>query len=484
MIIVSIVGPTMREALRQMHGAGPHAHLFEFRIDLIRSFDMRRLRRATRKPVVVTCRPQREGGAFSGTERERMRRLHEACDAGAQYVDIEVKAFPLARRYLIPFLRGTRVVASLHEIGRRRTAWQVAYRRLCATGADVIKYAYPAYDAADISWAISFLQRAKRDGRRAIAIPMGEAGEAGRILYRKFGGWATYAAADEKHAAAPGQIPARTLAQLYRADRLTASTRVFGVIGNPLRQSKGIYVHNRLYPRGRMNAVYCRFPVANLGKFLRRIAPLVSGFSVTIPHKEDVIRYCDGIDGVARAIGAVNTVTIRGGRFHGTNTDAAGALDAIERVLRVRGKRMLVIGAGGAARAIVFEAQRRGGSVTITNRTGSRARRLAREFGCEWIPLPRAAAVNADIVANATSVGMVPNVALTPLPAHLLRGKVVFDAVYNPAFTRLLRDARRMGCRVVTGTEMYINQAARQVRLFTGRRADVKAMRRILLSLG
>jgi len=484
MIIVSIVGPSMREAMRQIHDAGPYAQAFEFRMDLIGSFDMGRLRGATRKPVIVTCRPRSEGGLFRGSERERMGRLREACRAGAQYVDIEVGAFVGARRHLIPFLKRTRVVASLHELGRRRMRWQAAYRRLCATGADVIKYAYPAHDAVDLAPAISFLQRAAGEGRRAVAIPMGEAGEAGRILYRKFGGWATYAAPDTEHTAAPGQIPARVLAGLYRAGRLTASTRVFGVVGNPVRQSKGIFVHNRLYARDRVNAVYCRFPVTDLGGFIRNIGPHLNGFSVTTPHKQSVIRYCDSIDRIARAIGAVNTVTLRGGRFLGTNTDAAGALDAIERVVRVRGKHMLVIGAGGAARAIVYEACRRGAEVTITNRTGSRARRLAGEFGCAWVPFHHAGAAHTHIVAHATPVGMFPNDTLTAVPARLLRGRVVFDAVYNPPVTRLLRDARRLGCLIVPGTEMYISQAARQVQLFTGRRPDSTVVRRILHSRG
>jgi 3-dehydroquinate dehydratase/shikimate dehydrogenase len=354
-------------------------------------------------------------------------------------------------------------------------------------GAGIIKFAYLASDACDNRLAFDFLALARADRQRSIAIAMGEAGEPSRILYKKFGGWGTYAAPDDTSIAAPGQIPASRLVGLYRSEDLSPSTRVYGVVGGQVRHSKGIFVHNALFARMKLNTVYCRFQVSNLRGFMKDISPLIDGFSVTIPHKESIMKFLSAVDPIARSIGAVNTVIRRKNGLYGTNTDAPGALDAIEKVSRVRGKRMLIVGAGGAARAIAFEASRRGASVIVANRTAGRANALARAFGLKAVGMKSKmltpsdlASDEFDIVVNATSVGMSPSVKDTPIAASMLRGKVVFDAVYSPPMTRLLREARRAGATIIAGTEMYLNQAIRQSKLFSGRQPDSRLMRRIL----
>ena len=211
---------------------------------------------------------------------------------------------------------------------------------------------------------------------------------------------------------------------------------------------------------------------------MKRLAPHLQGFSVTIPHKQKIIRYLDSIDAISRKIGAVNTVVRRNGRLAGTNTDAPGALDAIEARMSVKGRTMVVIGAGGAARAIAFEAMRRGAIVRVTNRTAERSRRLARELGAESVSLDDAG--TSDILVNATSVGMTPHASVSPVPRRSIRALLVFDAVYNPPVTKLLHDAKKRKARTVSGMEMYINQGARQSRLWTGQIPDVALMRRIL----
>jgi 3-dehydroquinate dehydratase/shikimate dehydrogenase len=210
------------------------------------------------------------------------------------------------------------------------------------------------------------------------------------------------------------------------------------------------------------------------------VSPILRGFSVTLPHKSAILKYLEEADAAALGIGAANTVLRKGKRLTGTNSDARGALDAIEKVRRVRGTRMLILGAGGAARAIAFEARRRGASITIANRTASRGRRLARELAVHSVPWSEIPATPCDIVVNATPVGMSPHAKCTPVPARLLNGKVVFDCVYNPPVTRLLREARRRGARVVSGVEMFLNQAAIQSRLYTGRVPDRVVMKRVV----
>lgn len=478
MIIVSVTGPSMSEALAQVAASAPFADIFEFRLDLIRPPEVRRLCASTKKPVIATCRPAWEGGNFTASEEDRLELLRRSVTAGADYIDIELAAY---RRFSKIFPSGRvrkRIIVSHHLTPGVPCGAKRVYSRLHATGAEVIKFAYTAEDVSDIRHAIEFLALARKDRRKAVAIAMGEHGEPSRVLYRKFGGWATYASAEDGEPAAPGQISARLLKQLYRSNRLTRSTRVFGVVGNPLKQSKGIYVHNRLFSG--MNAVYCRFPARNLAKFIRSCVPFMSGFSVTSPFKKKIIPYLQSIDERSRGIGAINTVIHRGGRLKGTNSDAPGALDAVEKVMAVRGKSVLIVGAGGAARAIMCEARRRGALLAVANRTKERAMELAREFGARFMSREELRLSRFDIIINATSVGMFPHVKESPLPRGLLKARVVFDAVYNPPITRLLRDADRAGARIIQGTEMYLNQAAVQSELFTGRRPDVGMMRRVL----
>ena len=310
---------------------------------------------------------------------------------------------------------------------------------------------------------------------------MGEAGEPSRVLYRVFGGWGTFACAESGRGSAPGQISGRTLRELYRSEHLNRATKVFGVVGHPVAQSRGIFVHNPLFARAEKNSVYCRFDVTDLRKFFARIVPLVDGFSVTHPHKVGIRRYLDATDPVARAIGAVNTVVRRRGRLTGINTDARAALDAIEHAAPVKGKRVLILGAGGAARAIAWEASRRGGIVVLTGRDPLAVRKLARELSVEALPVRSAPGADADFLVNATPVGMAPRAHETPFPRSMLKGKIVFDAVYNPPVTRLLREAAAAGAGVVRGTDMYVNQAAMQFALYAGVPADLGLMKKLLL---
>ena len=485
MIIVSITGPSMKEALAQVRSSDPHADAFEFRLDMIASPDITRLLHSSSRPSIVTCRPKWEGGKYKGTEEKRLRLLESAAAAGAHYIDVELDADGLFHRQFLDRREQTKVIISHHRFDAGAVPVRSLFRRMRATGADVIKLAYMARDVADNRFAVDFLGLAKNHGQNAVAIAMGEAGEPSRILYRKFEGWATYAEPLKGKGAAPGQLPVDEMKLLYQSH--LRPNAVFGVVGYPLHQSKGVYVHNELFNRHSTNGssrtrpgVYCRFPVRRLSSFFKYVVPWLDGFSVTIPHKQAVIKYLDELDPVSEAIGAVNTVIRRNGKLIGYNTDAPGALDAIEAVGKVKGSRMLIVGAGGAARAIVYEAKQRGAVVLVTNRTEKKARDLANEFGLEQVRMSEVRTARFDILVNATSVGMVPNVNASPVPKEILKGKIVFDAVYNPRMTKLLRDAESVGATIISGTEMYLNQAARQFLLYTGEKPDIQQMRTIL----
>jgi 3-dehydroquinate dehydratase / shikimate dehydrogenase len=478
MIIVAITGPTMSDALAQVAISARDADAFEFRCDLIRDPHLDALLRATKKPCIVTYRPEWEGGEYKGPERDRLLSLQEALNAGADYVDIELRAFRQFVSLAHPDLK--KLIVSHHMA--KITAVQASrlYRRLHKTGAGIIKMAYVADDAWQMIHAADFLRCARRDHRKAIAIAMGEHGEASRILYRVLGGWGTFAASGTGAGSAPGQLTVRTMKSLYRSDRLNRSTRVFGVVGNPVRHSRGIFLHNAVFHRARLNAVYCNFPVVDLGRFMTSLARRFHGFSVTVPHKEAMMRHVHKITPRVKAIGALNTIVRRKQEWFGENTDAGAALDAIEERTRVRGKRVLIVGAGGTARALVYETVIRGGGVTITNRTPGRARRLAREFGAVAIPFDEIRLQEYDIVMHATSVGMWPNINHDPLADLNMSGLVVFDAIFNPPMTAMLHHAERDGASVVSGIEMFLRQAVGQDALYVRVRPELRFLRRVL----
>jgi 3-dehydroquinate dehydratase/shikimate dehydrogenase len=479
MIIVSITGPSQAQALRQMTLSRRYASLFELRLDLIADAVPEALISAAKRPVVATCRPVWEGGVFSGSEQDRFAILSRAVRCGASYVDIELAVGARAIRAFAAAHHGIRIIVSRHYFSEGTPDPRREYNALRSVNSAVMKLAYRAADGGDIGPAMRFLQLARRDRRHAIAVAMGEAGEASRVLYRVFGGWATFAAPEGGVPAADGQLSARMMHDLFRAHRLNRATKIFGVIGHPVRYSKGIHLHNPLFQRAGRNAVYCRFDVERLASFMQNVFPALSGVSVTQPHKLSIMDHVDRVDDRARRIGAVNTVFRRGGRLVAENTDAAGALDAIERKMRVKGKTFLVLGAGGAARAIIVEALQREATVFVANRTRVRADELARATGCQAVDIGQVASV--DIVANATSVGMAPRAEESPLTKGAVRMKLAFDAVYQPADTRFLKEARALGAMTVSGAEMYLNQAAAQSRRYTGVAPDRRMMRRLLV---
>lgn len=483
MIIVPIVGPSAADARRQVRASVRDADMFELRLDLLSARwsgpALAAFIRGSKRPVIATCRPVREGGRFEGPEEDRFARIGDAVRAGAAYADCEQDAVGAFRvwcgtRHLRP-----RLIVSQHILTPGLPAIGAAYRRLRAARADVIKFVYTATDAWEISGVQAFLRRAARDRQPAIAIAMGEAGEASRVLYRVFGGWATFAAASDGEGSAPGQPTAAVMRRVFRAHERTARTRVYGLVGQPVRQSKGIYIHNPLYARAGFNGIYVRFPVTDLDRFIRRVGPLLRGCSVTLPHKAAMAKKCGTFTGSAACIGAVNTVVRTRTGWRGANTDAAAALDAIERKMAVSGRRITILGAGGAARAIAVEAVRRGARVTLANRTAARAATLGNELGVPWCPLAAVGKMEPEILVNTTAAGMWPAVHDSPLREIPAGVRLAFDAIYNPGMTRFLTMAESRGATVVTGVTMYAGQAVDQIRILTGLRVTAGQVLRL-----
>jgi 3-dehydroquinate dehydratase/shikimate dehydrogenase len=485
MLCVSLMPKTTDEALRGLAEAGRAPGLAELRLDAMREFDLPRILAAKACPVIVTCRPRHEGGLYEGPESKRLDALREAARLGADYIDIEHEAIGA----LGPLGGGAKTIVSHHNFRETPADLAAIHARLARTGATVVKVAVMANHILDTAAVLRLL----RDARvPTIALSMGPRGVLTRILAAKFGGFLTYASAGTGDEAGPGQVSVRDMRDLYRVERLGRSTRVYGVIADPVGHSLSPRIHNTAFAALGLDAVY--LPLWVEGDPAAFVAAMrefdFDGYSVTIPHKQAVMRACDEIEPLARRIGAINTIQRRAdGSLFGTNTDWTAGLQSIEAVVGpgwLQGKRALILGAGGVGRAMAFGLRERGATVTLTDVDEPRARALAAEVGVAVLEnrdsrlFPSRG--NFDLLLNCTPIGMHPKVDASPVPREMLTpGMVVYDAVYNPLETRLLREARAAGCRTVAGIDHFVRQAVEQFELWTGRKAPVEKMRQVVV---
>jgi len=433
----------------------------------------KRLGTASRVTLIATCRRRGAGGEFVGGVREELELLRGAAAAGCRWVDLEIESAEWMRPEEVQELRRVaRVLISYHNF--RRTLPNLRNVRIRVENArgDAIKIAAEARGLRD---ALRILKLA-RGSRRVVAVPMGDSAAAARILALRGGSALAYAPVGA--ATAPGQISFEEMTSLYRADRLTRRTRIYAVIGDPIGHSLSPQLQNAGFRTRRMDAVYVPVLVRDLRDFLAAIGPLgIAGFSVTLPHKEAILRHLDDCDPLAAEIGAVNTVVVRGGgKLYGYNTDYVGVLRALERRLPLAGSSVLVLGAGGSARAVAFALARGGANVRICARRIARARALARDVGGEAIERRRVRAEFFDAIVNTTPVGMFPKVGESPLEARELNCRLVFDLIYRPRDTKLLRLAKQRGIETVSGLEMFVAQGTAQWEIWTGERAPVREM--------
>jgi 3-dehydroquinate dehydratase/shikimate dehydrogenase len=352
---------------------------------------------------------------------------------------------------------------------------------------------YKAEHINDCFYALDLLSRTSDE---RIIFCMGAAGIITRIIAKKFGSYVTFAGCDRCQPTAPGQLTIDELKNVYRYDDIDTDTELYGVIGSPVAHSLSPAIHNACFKKANLNKLY--LPILLEGgwdEFLRFMTNLSSrkafgfkAFSVTIPHKQNALAYVQKLNGkvepLAEIIGAANTFLFGpDDRVSAFNTDCKGALDAIESAGFTDLKEVdtAVIGAGGVARAIVAGLSAAGANVTVYNRTVKKAHRLADEFNCKFAPLGELDNCNARLIINCTSIGMHPDINSTAVPLCCLNhGVTVFDTVYNPAETLLLKNAEAAGAKTICGTEMFISQAAEQYKIFTKQEPDTELMRKTI----
>ena len=523
-LCVPLTGNTCEEMADQIEAARQvGADMIELRLDYLQAWDADSIRSLMRKAclfggeVIATCRLAAEGGHWDSDEATRVSLLKLAGLSGADFIDVEYQAWrasPNLRQKIglvcevnTDTLRPRRkLILSRHDCQCTPANLDAIFAELKGEPCHVVKLACQAQTITDALRMLEALRKTAAT-RHVIALAMGEAGVITRVLARKFGALLSFAALEVSKESAPGQLTVSQMRSLYRWDALNADTRVYGVIGCPVAHSMSPAILNASFDAAGYNGVYLPMRVeaayeafaAFVDGCLTRPWLGLSGCSVTIPHKQNLLGYVESrggeVEPLARRIGAANTLCVQPGRREdgsdtrvaAYNTDYQGALDALcagggcDRD-GLRDCSIAVLGAGGASRAIVAGLRDCGCPVTIYNRTGDKARALADEFDATAAAWADRSQTNADVIINCTSIGMWPNVEDTPLPDPRLSDRqVVFDTVYNPIETRLLREARQLGCRTIEGIEMFVNQAAAQFKYWTGQPAPTGVIREVLL---
>jgi 3-dehydroquinate dehydratase/shikimate dehydrogenase len=520
-LAVSIFVHALEQALADAATAAQRgADLVEFRIDGFTDHPalVTQLVEQSPLPCIITCRPTWEGGLYDGDDQTRIA-VFEHAGVGARgpsYLDVELVAWQRSAnlRQKVQLVvdhpgqvrpTSTGLILSSHDFESRPADLLQRIEAMAAAPAcRVIKVAWKARSLRDNLEVFELLQQRHKP---TIALCMGEYGLPSRVLARKFGALLTFAALEEGGGTAPGQPSIAQLKHLYRWDQLNAATRVYGVIGHPVGHSMSPAIHNAGFDAVGHDGVYLPMPIppeyehfkATVGSWLAAPGLHFRGASVTIPHKENLLRFVreqgGQIEPLAQKIGAANTLTVReDGSLLATNSDYRGALDSVCAGLgidagQLAGKRVAVLGAGGAARAIVAGFADQGATVVIYNRTLDKAQQLAQQFQDSpgkvvAARLEKLCDSCCEIFINCTPLGMHPKMDDTPMPPESRRGwgpgTLVFDTVYNPVQTRLLREAAADGCMTIPGTEMFVRQAAAQFELWTAHAAPLDIFRNVL----
>ena len=482
-ICVPVTGATVEEMIENVDRAAMFADVIELRIDSLNPEEIapffERLREFPKLgdlSILITFRSKEQGGYRQLSKEERDDFWSSGYDLlGA--ADLEEDVIEDSFSWLWEYR-----VCSHHDFNGVPDNLPAIYETLVAADAQIIKIALNVKDITDALPLWDLLTRAKRGS--LVPIAMGEAGKWTRIMGPAFGAPLTYGSLDTGKETAPGQITAKDLIEIYRVKELTEKTGVFGVIGDPVSKSLSPYMHNPAFQANGIDAVFMHLEVKDLERFITEFIPgsglNFGGLSVTMPHKQAIVPFLDGIDEAARAIGAVNTVKIENGKLFGFNTDAHGVTEALKKAYgELEGASVAILGAGGAARACAYALKKDGASVTVFVRDVGKAAAFAGEFGVDLLDLTELDTAGFDIVINATPVGMrAGEEDQTLLDAERLKGvKLVFDLITKPAETSLIREAKKAGIPAIGGAEMLIAQGIKQFEIWTGQVAPADLMR-------
>jgi len=488
-VCVAVIGSTAAEMLEKAHAVAKETSFLEFRLDYLEKplLAMPKLKQFltenTAVTAIATCRRTANGGKFSGNVAAEIEVLTKAAVAGFHIVDVELESATAMKKGELQKLRetGVALIISHHDYEATKDLDGI-YNRIAPFAPDFIKIVPTAKTLSDNVTLMRFIERME-DHANVIGVCMGDAGIISRVLSLRAGSAFTFAAATVGEETGPGQIAARTLIETYRIDQVDAATKVYGVAGNPIRSSLSPIMMNTAFRRETVNAVYLALQATKINDLLKLVHDIpIQGLSVTMPLKQEILPHLEKTDPLSAKIGACNTVLrAQDGKLYGFNTDVAGITGPLEKRISLRDAKILVLGAGGAARAAVFGLRDKGAEVFILNRTAETAQKLARQASAKTIKKEALAKTTFDAIVNATPIGMAGIKGQQILEAKDLNTKLVFDLVYNPLETPLLRLARQKGIPIITGIEMFVQQGARQFEIFTGKPAPEEEMLRVVI---
>ncbi len=490
-LCVAVQGATPAELISRTEAALKDSPFIEFRLDALPKPaavlpDIKSLLNRRRDMTAIgTCRRKPFGGKFTGSLNAELEILLEAAESGCHIVDLEVDSAEQCTRAQLAKFRaalraaGAALLISSHDFTRTRRpdGLNQTAQRIAAFEPDFVKVVTTARTLAD---NLSVLQMIEDQSLKAhiVGIAMGEEGLISRILSPRAGAAFTFASSADGAETAAGQIPARTLLDVYRLDQVDQATRIFAVAGNPIAHSLSPLMHSTAFRRENVNAVMLPLKVKTLDDLLTIVRDLpLDGVAVTMPLKQEVLPHLANMDPLTGRIGACNTLrTGADGKLYGFNTDVAGIVRPLERRMRLHGARILVLGAGGAARAAVFGLVEQGAEVYIVNRTHEKAAALARKAKAHVLKQNVLSKQRFDAIINSTPCGMTGIKQQLPLKENELNASLVFDLVYTPIETPLLKLAKSRGLAVISGLEMFVQQGARQFEIWTGKPAPESEM--------
>ena len=488
-ICVSVGGELPGELLARAEQVAQDNSLLELRLDALHKPQaalpkLKAFLAAHRDATVIaTCRRTEGGGHFVGELFEQAEILEGAARAGCQLIDVEIESAETMRPADWKRLRscGAALILSYHDFAHTRNL-EKAFERMQRFEPEFYKIVSTARSLSENLAVLELLER-QADQFNMVAMAMGEPGIVSRLLGARAGSAFTFASLAAGEETAPGQITLDRMRSLYRFEEIDAATRVYGVVGHPITHSLSPLMLNAAFRRERINAVFLPLETTKLQDLLTLVEKLpVAGLAVTMPLKQEILPALARMDELSTRVGACNTV-VRGpeGRLFGFNTDAGAVVGPLERRLSLKGARVLVLGAGGAARAAVFGLKEKGAEVHILNRTSDAAKELAHQAKAKVMKRDQLTKTDFDVVLNATPAGMHGNKTGSLLAPEELRARFVFDMVYNPIETPLLRMAHEKGVAVIPGVEMFVHQGARQFEIWTGKPAPEADMRRVVI---
>jgi 3-dehydroquinate dehydratase / shikimate dehydrogenase len=485
-VCVAVTGSDPAELMEKAEGLVRDSPFLEFRLDYLPRPGMalpkikRFYEMFPHAVVIATCRRVASGGKFRGSIASQLDLLAKAAAAGCQLVDVELQTALKCKPEQVQKLR-TRaaLILSFHDFHATKKLDETL-AKMQTTPADFYKVVSTATTLYDNVVMMRFLEK-ESNQHSLVGLCMGEQGLISRVLGVRAGSTFTFAAVSPHERTAPGQVTAQDLRNVYRIDQVDAATRMYGVVGDPIAHSLSPAIMNTAFRRENVNGVYLPLHAKTLKDLMACVRDIpIHGLSITMPYKETILQHLDNTDSHTTKIGACNTVVrAQDGKLYGFNTDTAGVVRPLEQRIALEGARVLVLGAGGAARAAVFGLKERGCEVFILNRSVAPAQKLARRAKARTLKRVDLKKVSFDVIINATPVGM-GNTKESPLNENEINARYVFDMIYDPPETRLMALAKARGAQVIPGIEMFVHQAARQFEIWTGKPAPWDDMLRVV----